>query len=435
MTMKSAATKSMALLVSLLAGSATAPAQFSTPRRAYTEYLVTTDHPSRLYKSGEEATVRVDAFKGGLPLDSVWLHYKTGDEMMAPEKTDSVMFHDGKAEISLGTRETPGFRECRLKFKVFDKEYSDLVKVGFDADKISSFTEEPEDFDRFWAKTLREAEKTDIAAEITPLPEKSTETVEVSLVKINVGPGGRHFYGYLTRPRDGKKHPVLFSPPGAGASRTVPFHYYSDMGFIYLNVNIHNGCNPELSEEDFNKAQKEADGYPLRGIDSQETFYYKDVYAGCSRCVDFLCTLPDWDGKNVGVTGGSQGGALSMVTAALNPKVTFCSPFYPALCDLNGFLHDRAGGWPKYFRNDKGTPGAEATLRYYDVVNFAKRIECPVFYSFGYNDETCSPTSVYAAYNAITAPKVLEVTPSSGHWRFPESNERSVAWMKRMAGI
>lgn len=59
--------------------------------------------------------------------------------------------------------------------------------------------------------------------------------------------------------------------------------------------------------------------------------------------MDFLCSLPDWDGKNVIVTGGSQGGALTLVTAALNEKVTMCAPFYPALCDLQGFRHDRAG--------------------------------------------------------------------------------------------
>ena len=135
------------------------------------------------------------------------------------------------------------------------------------------------------------------------------------------------------------------------------------------------------------------------------------------------------------VTGGSQGGALSIITAALNPKVTACSPFYPALCDVTGFLHGRAGGWPKYFKGGDEPEGTEKTLPYYDVVNFAKRLKCPVFYSFGYNDETCSPTSTYSAYNAIKSPKILEVTPTSGHWRYPETNDNSVAWLKRLAGI
>ena len=72
-------------------------------------------------------------------------------------------------------------------------------------------------------------------------------------------------------------------------------------------------------------------------------------YTGCVRCVDYLCSLPEWDGKNVVCKDSSQGGALSIVTAALHEKVSLVCAAYPALCDLTGFAHGRAGGWPKYF--------------------------------------------------------------------------------------
>ena len=71
------------------------------------------------------------------------------------------------------------------------------------------------------------------------------------------------------------------------------------------------------------------------------------------------------------------------------------------------------------------------TLPYYDVVNFARRITCPVYFSLGYNDKTTSPTSTYAAYNAISAPKTLNATPTSGHWRFAETNEEAMQWMQQ----
>lgn len=423
-----------AILLVLACTALSAAAQFSKARRAYTEYLVTTDHADRNYRTGEQAFVMIEAYKGGVPLDGVKVYYRTGDEMQLPAAEDSAMFEEGHARIAVGTRTEPGFRACSLHFTVYDKTVKDLVKVAFSPDSIRSYTAMPQDFDRFWHKTLRTAAKTNLNPEITPLPERSTDSIEVSLVKLNVGPEGRHFYGYLTRPRDGRPHPVLFCPPGAGASRITPTTYYSERGFIYLNINIHNGCNPELDDEAYEKAKAPTEGYNRRGISSKETFYYRDVYAGCSRCIDFLCSLPDWDGRNVGVTGGSQGGALSVVTAALNPKVTFCSPFYPALCDLAGFKHGRAGGWPKYYENGDEAEGADITLQYYDVVNFARRLKCPVFYSFGYNDETCSPTSTFAAYNEITVPKTLSVTPTSGHWRFPETNDESVRWMLQMTG-
>jgi len=410
-------------------------AQFSKPRRDYVEYLLTTSHATRNYHTGEMAEIRIEAYKGGHALDGVKVYFRTGDEMFLQATEDSTVFTNGTAVIPVGTRSMPGFKACNLRFSVYGKTYKDLVKVAFNPAGILPYTEMPKDFTKFWNKTLKEAVKTELNPEITPLPQYSTEKVEVSLVRLNVGKNGRHMYGYLTRPRDGKPHPVLFCPPGAGSSKIQPSTYYSERGFIYLNINIHNGCNPELSDDEYATARKVADNYNRNGIEDKERFYYREVYAGCSRCVDFLCSLPDWDGKNVGVTGGSQGGALTIITAALNRKVTFCSPFYPALCDLTGFLHKRAGGWPKYFEKGDEKAGATQTLPYYDVVNFARQLKCPVFYSFGYNDDTCSPTSTYAAYNVITAPKTLAVTPTSAHWRFPETNDESVEWMQRQAGM
>lgn len=423
------------LFIALVGVQIGATAQFSKPRRTYQEYLITTDHADRNYTTGEHANVRIEAYKGGVPVDGVTVYYSVGDEMMPPTAQDSVTFRAGQATIPIGTRTEPGFRTCILRFTVYDKTVKDMVKVAYSPHDIKPYTVMPTDFDRFWSKTLKTASKANMAPEITPLPQYSTDSVEVSLVKLNVGPNGRHMYGYLTKPRDGRKHPVLFCPPGAGASKITPTTFYSERGFIYLNINIHNDCNPELDDIKYAEAKDATEGYIRRGIGSKETFYYSEVYAGCSRCVDFLCTLPEWDGHNVGVTGGSQGGALSIVTAALNTKVTFCSPFYPALCDLTGFLHKRAGGWPKYFEKQSEDAGTAETLMYYDVVNFARRLKCPVFYSFGYNDETCSPTSTFAAYNEITAPKTLAVTPTSGHWRFTETNDESVKWMQRMAGM
>lgn len=427
--------KKTVLLIGIALTAIQVSAQFSKPKRQYVEYIVSTSNPSRNYELNENAVMKIEAYKGGIPLSGTKVYYKTGDEMAAAERNDSAEFRNGIATISLGTRKEPGFKACELKFTVYGQTYKEMVKVGFAPERIKPFTSMPEDFDKFWSKARKEAEKTALEPEITPLPSYSTETVDVFLVKLTVGKNGRNMYGYLTKPKDGKKHPVLFCPPGAGASKISPTTYYSDRGFIYLNINIHSGCNPELSDALYAEARKVADDYNRNGIEDKDLFYYKDVYTGCSRCVDFLCSLPEWDGKNVGTTGGSQGGALTIITAALNRKVTFCSPFYPALCDLKGFLHNRAGGWPKYFQKGAEKEGAGQTLEYYDVVNFARRLTCPVFFSFGYNDDTCSPTSTYGTYNEIKSHKTLAVTPTSGHWRFPETNDESVRWMQEKAGI
>jgi cephalosporin-C deacetylase-like acetyl esterase len=212
---------------------------------------------------------------------------------------------------------------------------------------------------------------------------------------------------------------------------------YAEKGFISLNIEIH-GFSPEISGEEYKELNKKYGDYMYVDLNQPQEYYYKDVYAGCVRAIDYLCSLPQFDGKNVCVTGGSQGGALSIVTAALHPQVTCVAAYYPAMSDMNGFLHERAGGWPKFFRDEEtiakmnGVPIDQAvhTLSYYDVVNFAKLIKVPGFYSFGYNDETCSATSIMSVINSVRVPKKVVITPTSGHWRFPATNEESIEWMK-----
>ncbi len=405
-------------------------AQISKAGREYVDYIVKTSNPDRKYNIAEPATVIVEAYMGGNPVDGVEVKYKAGEDWFASDETKTVMFKNGRAEIPLGTMMVPGFISCNLNFTLYGKNYKEQVKVAFEPERIVPLTPMPADFEAFWQKTMKATNKIDMNPKITPLPQYSTDKVDVFLVELTVGENGRNMFGYLSKPKDNKKHPVLFSPPGAGDQKRKPSTTYSERGYIFMNINIHSGCNSELSDSAYDEARKIAHEYNRNGIESKETFYYREVYAGCSRCVDFLCSLPEWDGKNVGVTGGSQGGALSITTAALNPKVTFCAAFYPALSDVLGYKHGRAGGWPKYFRNTEEKAGAEQTLAYYDVVNFARLIKCPVSYSFGYNDNTCPPTSTYAAYNVITAEKVLETTPTSAHWRFPDSNEKSIEWMQ-----
>ena len=88
--------------------------------------------------------------------------------------------------------------------------------------------------------------------------------------------------------------------------------------------------------------------------------------------------------------------------------MTFCASFYPALCDVTGFLHGRAGGWPRFFDKyklvDVEQQKAVEAMQYYDVVNFGRLLHCPTFLSYGYADNTCSPTSVAALQNSITVP-------------------------------
>ena len=108
--------------------------------------------------------------------------------------------------------------------------------------------------------------------------------------------------------------------------------------------------------------------------------------------------------------------------------------YYPALADVTGYLQGRAGGWPHMFRTAEGpmshrTPEKIATTRYYDVVNFARRVKVPGLYTWGFNDETCPPTSFYAASNVVTAPKQANIFHDTGHWTYPEQRLALNNWL------
>jgi len=129
------------------------------------------------------------------------------------------------------------------------------------------------------------------------------------------------------------------------------------------------------------------------------------------------------------------------VTAALDARVTGLAVTHPAFCDVAAELHGRAGGWPHPFMDwttgkltEHATPAKIATATYYDTVNFARRIKVPGYYNWGYNDEVCPPTSTYAAYNIITAPKTLGLTLELGHQYNQEQWEAIDAWVTKTLG-
>ena len=411
--------------------------EFGDPRKPFVETIATPNHADSYYRLGQEATLRVVAREGGVPLNGTTIYYKVGPEMLLPEAFDSTTFVAGEATIRMGSLQEPGFLACQYEFKADGKTCRDLVKLAYEPEQLKSFTPMPKDFEQFWQKALKEARKVDLQPEYTDIADATNEQFVTRLVRLHVG-RDKWMQGYLTMPRRQGSYPVVLCPPGAGSNKIAPSDYFPRRGCIYLKIEIHDN-DQLLPDDEYNRMrQQKCNGYMRRGMASRDTYYYKDVYVGCARAVDFLCSLPEWDGRNVFVTGGSQGGALTIVTAALNEKVTVCAPFYPALCDLTGFLHHRAGGWPKFFsgyyqdgQTDIPEAQATATLQYFDVVNFARLLRVPTFMSWGYSDDTCSPTSIWAAWNEITAPKQCDITPTSGHWRFASSQAKCWQWVEQ----
>ncbi len=390
--------------------------------------IVGTDHKDWTYKVGETAKFTVQVMQYGNLLDNVTVDYEAGPEALPDIKKQGVVLKNGRLELA-GTMKVPGFYRVRVWAVVDGRRYEGLATAGFEPEKIQPTVKEPADFDAFWTKAIEEARKFSLDPKITLMPERCTGDVNVYHISFQNDGFASRIYGILAIPKKPGKYPAILKVPGAGIRPYAGDARLASLGFITLEIGIH-GIPVILDPQVYLDLNGGAlAGYNTIRMNDKNTHYYKRVYVGCVRAVDFIYTLPEFNGTDVAVTGGSQGGALTIVTAGLDKRIKCAAALYPALCDHTGYLNKRAGGWPHYFKNAEPKPGEVETLQYFDVVNFARRITVPGFYTWGYNDLTCPPTSMYSAYNVITAPKELHIFQETGHWTFPEQYEILNGWL------
>lgn len=410
------------------------------PYRSDLLWVTEPDHPDWIYRTGEKAKIKISLFKYGIPQDGITVNYETGSELMPSDKKGSITLKNGKAEINISTLDKPGFRDCIFSVMINGKKYSHHVKVGFSPDKIKPYTEMPDGFMDFWKNNIKEASEFPLKYTKEKAEEYCTEKIDCYLIKLQLNNRGQAVYGYLFYPKNAKPGscPVVLSPPGAGIKtikEPLRHKYYAEEGFIRLEFEIH-GLNPTMSEEQFkeisNAFNGKENGYLTNGLDNKDNYYMKRVYLSCLRCIDLLTSLPEWDGKNVIVQGGSQGGALAMITAGLDKRVTACVVNHPALSDMAGYMAGRAGGYPHFFRT-RGMDTKEKleTMSYYDVVNFARLIKADTFMTWGFNDNTCPPTTSYAVYNTLECNKEALITPINEHWTSEETERGHLEWIKK----
>lgn len=403
-------------------------------------WLTVPDHADWLYQTGENAKVEVSFCKYGIPRDGE-LKYSIGNDMLQPDKHGSVKLKNGRAVINMGTKKTPGFRDMKLSVSLDGKTYEHHIKVGFSVDKIKPYTQEPQDFRSFWQKNVEELKQVPMSYTKELYKDYCTDKMDCYLVKLQIDKMGHSMYGFLFYPKNVQpgKHPVVLCPPGAGI-KTIkdPMRnkYYAENGFVRFEVEIH-GLDPRIPSETFGEISRAFNdrngGYLANGLENKDIYYMKHVYVGLVRCIDFLTSLPEWDGKNVAVQGGSQGGALAIIAAGLDSRVTQCVANHPALSDMAGYAaKGGTGGYPHFCRQPQILSNKDClnTLAYFDVVNFARYVKAPTYLTWGYNDVTCPPTTSYAVWNTLKCTKESLLTPINEHWTTTETNRGQMEWIK-----
>ena len=389
------------------------------------------DHQDWNYKVGETAKFTVEVRRSGTLVDNVQIDYQAGPEMYQDVKK-TVTLKDGTLKLS-GKMAQPGFYRVDVTAHVDGKDYKGACAAAFSPEQLKPSTVMPADFKTFWENAIKEARYTSLEPTKRLLPERCTKDVNVYEVSFQNVRWNSRTYAILCVPAKEGRYPALLRVPGAGVRPYGGDVWTASQGVITLEIGIH-GIPVTMEQKVYDDLANGAlNGYWNYGMDDRDQSYYKRVVLGCIRAIDYIEQFTPWNGKQLGVTGSSQGGFLSLATAGLDRRVTCYAPVHAALCDHTNSLQGKACGWPHYFYYNKGK-GQEKqieTSRYYDGVNFARLItdQQRGWFSFGYCDDVVPPTTAWATYNTVTGPKEISPYQATWHFWFQEQWDEWEAWL------
>ena len=288
-----------------------------------------------------------------------------------------------------------------------------------------SLTAQP-DFDAFWDRTLAESasQPLNISSEIIAYP---VEQVTVSRVLYDgFGPNTR-IAGWYIVPKyrqqvavDGRT-PTIVQFHGYSGGKGLPGNYlhWAAQGYCIFTVDTRGqgGETPDNAQYSSGGAV----GFMTKGIDDPMTYYYRYVYMDCVRAIDVVRSFPEVG--PIVIKGGSQGGGLTLAVAALarDKGIVAAMPDVPYLCHFERALEIFSDGpYHELVQLWKRLPFAVQmhlrTLSYFDGMNMAPRISCPVLLSVGLLDTICPPSTGFAVYNHLASPdKSLRVYPYNNH--------------------
>ncbi len=285
--------------------------------------------------------------------------------------------------------------------------------------------DEPADFDSFWKSTLEEARAFPLNATFEKVDYGlvAQETFDVTFS----GFGGQPVKAWLIMPTQrASKLPCVVEYIGYGGGRNFAFDWllWSSAGYAHFIMDTRGqgsgwskGDTPDLYAEGGNPSRP---GSMTQGILDPKHYFYRRVFTDAVRAIEAARSHPDIDAMQIAVTGGSQGGGITIAAAGLVPDVVAAMPDVPFLCHyrrateiVDTYPYQEIAEFCHVHR-DK-VDAVFNTLSYFDGVNFSARAKAKTLFSVGLMDQVCPPSTVYAAYNYWTGEKEIKVYPYNGH--------------------
>ncbi|MBR1584885.1 MAG: acetylxylan esterase [Clostridia bacterium] len=300
----------------------------------------------------------------------------------------------------------------------------------------------PADFDAFWDASVAEMKAVDPRVELRPADFQAPQVRCLDLYFTGVG-GARIHARLACPPEDGALHPAVAHFHGYTGS-AADFLYllpYAYAGFYIASIDVRGqgGESQDMGSADGPTVY----GHIVNGLlaDDPRQLFFRRVFLDVAQLAGILMDMPQVDAARVGCMGGSQGGALTLACAALEPRIALAAPYYPWLCDyqrvwdmdmaINAYV-----GLKDFFRHFDPTHAREkeifTRLGYIDVQHLAPRIRAKVMMGTGLMDNVCPPSTQFAAYNKITSEKQMVLYPDFGHEYLPRFEESTFTFMMQL---
>lgn len=312
----------------------------------------------------------------------------------------------GKLSVDLPIY-TPGFYRCHIQD---DGNTVAETWIGFEPTNVVSLPDAKPDFDEFWARAKTELAEVPANVKLTPAPELSGKKRDAFRCTYQSW-GGDTIDAVVLIPNTPGSYPAQVYYNGYGGK---PWDFDPDGRPEW--VEMMTSVRGQFYSFDRNKYGD----WIQYNLDNPDTYYYKGAYLDAVRALDVLENLPNVDRSRMYAEGGSQGGALTLVAAALGDgRLRAIAPYIPFMSDFRDYF--RMVDWPA----DPVKKAAEKygisedrmydNLSYFDIKNHARSIQCPVLMGIGLQDPTCPPHTNMSSYNLITSPKELKIYPECGH--------------------
>lgn len=297
----------------------------------------------------------------------------------------------------------------------------------------------PEDFDAYWAEALEELAGVDPQPELRrndDLKSGSCESFDLWFT----GVGGARIYAKYQRPEGRNNCPAVlfFHGYSANSGDWSERLGYTAEGFCTAAMD----CRGQggLSEDVGGVQGTTLRGHIVRGLGDPDPrkLLFRSVFLDTVQLARVVMSFDEVDADRIGATGGSQGGALTLACAALEPRIRKAFAIYPFLCDYQRVwemdLAEHAyGELREFFRRHDPLHQREREifrrLGYIDCQFLAQKIQADVAMAIGLMDPICPPSTQFAAYNRIMGSKDLIIYPDYGHEHLPQINDRVFNFM------